>query len=72
MPRLPCKPIVFVESPLLWLFSGTGRSPKVLEAAVWRLNSVFASFYFKYISYVFEGLRSLGPFVAAGNVVDPT
>ena len=39
-----------------WLIS------KVLEAATWRSNSVFASFYFKDISYVFEGLRSLGPF----------
>ena len=45
---------------------------KVLEAATWRSNSVFTSFYFKDISYVFEGLRSLGPFVAAGNVINPT
>ena len=44
---------------------------KVLEAATWRSNSVFASFYFRDISYVFEGLRSLGPFVAAGTVVAP-
>ena len=45
---------------------------KVLEAATWRSNSVFASFYFKDISYVFEGIRSLGPFVAAGSIVDPS
>ena len=44
---------------------------KVLEAATWRSNSVFASFYFRVISYVFQGLRSLGPFVAAGSVVNP-
>ena len=45
---------------------------KVLEAATWRSNSVFASFYFHKISYVFQGLRSLGPFVAAGSVVNPS
>ena len=45
---------------------------KMLEAATWRSNSVFASFYFRDISYVFEGLRSLGPFVAAGNIVNPS
>ena len=45
---------------------------KVLEAATWRSSSVFASFYFRDISYVFQGLRSLGPFVAAGSVVNPS
>ena len=45
---------------------------KVLEAATWRSNSVFASFYFRDISYVFQGLRSLGPFVAAGSIVNPS
>ena len=45
---------------------------KVLEAATWRSNSVFASFYFRDISYVFQGLRSLGQFVAAGGVVNPS
>ena len=44
---------------------------KVPEAATWRSNSVFASFYLNDVSYVFEGLRSLGPFVAAGQVVAP-
>ena len=32
-----------------WLVS------KVLEASTWKLNSVFASLYFKDIPYVFEG-----------------
>ena len=45
---------------------------KVLEAATWRSNSVYASFYFRDISYVFQGLRSLGPFVAPGSVVNPS
>ena len=45
---------------------------KVLEAATWRSNSVFATFYFRDISYVFQGLRSLGPFVAAGSIVNPS
>ena len=45
---------------------------KVLEATTWRSNSVFASFYFKDILYIFEGLWSLGLFVAAGNVFNLT
>ena len=44
---------------------------KVVEAATWRSNSVFTSFYLKDVSYLFEDLRSLGPFVAAGSVLPP-
>ena len=36
---------------------------KVLEAATGRSNSVFSSFYLKDVKYIFEGVRSLGPFV---------
>ena len=32
----------------------------------------FCLFYFHDIQYVFDGLRSLGPFIAAGTVVNPT
>ena len=39
----------------------------VLEAASWKSNTVFTSFYFRDLQYVFEGVRSLGPFVAAGE-----
>ena len=39
----------------------------VLEAASWRSNTVFTLFYFNDLQYVFEGVRSLGPFVAAGE-----
>ena len=42
---------------------------KVLEAATWRSNSVFASFYLRDVSYVLEDCKSLGPFVAAGDVI---
>ena len=45
---------------------------KVLEAATWRSNLVFAAFCFRDISFVFLGLRSLGPFVAAGSIVNPS
>ena len=38
----------------------------VLESASWKSNSVF-TFYFRDLQYVFEGVRSLGPFVAAGE-----
>ena len=39
----------------------------VLEAASWKSNSVFTSFYFRDFQYVFEGVCSLGPFVTAGE-----
>ena len=39
----------------------------VLEAASWRSNMVFTSFYLKDVQYIFEGVRFLGPFVAAGE-----
>ena len=39
----------------------------VLESASWKSNSVFTSFYFRDLQYVFEGVCSLGPFVAAGE-----
>ena len=39
----------------------------VLEAASWRSNTVFTSFYLRDLQYVHEGVRSLGPFVAAGE-----
>ena len=39
----------------------------VLEAASWRSNMVFTSFYLKDVQYIFEGVCSLGPFVAAGE-----
>ena len=39
----------------------------VLGAASWKSNTVFTSFYFRDLQYVFEGVCSLGPFVAAGE-----
>ena len=39
----------------------------VLEAASWRSNTVFTSFYLKDVQYILEGVRSFGPFVAAGE-----
>ena len=45
---------------------------QVLEAATWRSNSVFASFYLRDVTFKLEDWRSLGPFVAAGQVVNPS
>ena len=45
---------------------------KVLEAGSWSSNSVFASFYLYDIQYIFEGVRSLGPFIVARAVVNLT
>ena len=39
----------------------------VLEAAFWRSNSVFMSFYLRDVQFMLEGGHSLGPFVAAGE-----
>ena len=41
----------------------------VLEAASWRSALVFASFSLRDVPYIFEGLRSLGPIVAAGSIL---
>ena len=41
----------------------------VLEEASWKSNMVFTSFYFRDLQYVFEVVRSLGPFVAAGECI---
>ena len=42
---------------------------KVLGAAFWQSNTVFASFYLKDLSFCLDGCSSLGPFVAAGSVL---
>ena len=39
----------------------------VLESATWASSSVFSSFYLRDIQHEFDGLLSLGPFVAAGS-----
>ena len=39
----------------------------VLEAASWRSNTVFTSFYLRDLSFNSDGVHSLGPFVAAGK-----
>ena len=51
------------------VFMKTWSVSMALEAASWRSNSVFASFFLRGIQYVFEGLRSLGPVVAAGSIL---
>ena len=39
----------------------------VLESATWASSSMFSSFYLRDIQHEFDGLRFLGPFVAAGS-----
>ena len=41
----------------------------VLAVASWCSNSVFAAFYLRDLHFEFEGLRCLGPFVAAGEQI---
>ena len=42
---------------------------RVLQAATWRSNSVFAAFYLKDIALTYESCCSLGPIVVAGQVL---
>ena len=39
----------------------------VLEAASWRSNTVFTSFYLRDLHFTLDGVHSLGPFVASGE-----
>ena len=39
----------------------------VLESATWRSDSMFVSIYLRDLQHVIDGVRSLGPFVAAGS-----
>ena len=39
----------------------------VLESATWSSSSVFSSFYLHDIQHEYDGMLSLGPFVAAGS-----
>ena len=39
----------------------------VLESAIWSASSVFSSFYLRDIQHEYDGMLSLGPFVAAGS-----
>ena len=42
----------------------------VLESATWSSSSVFSSFYLRDIQHEYDGIRSLGPFVAAGSRIE--
>ena len=42
----------------------------VLESATWSSSAVFSSFYLRDIQHEYDGLRSLGPFVAAGSRIE--
>ena len=44
---------------------------QLLKAATWKSNTVFASFYLKDIAFEWDDCRSLGPFVSAGQVINP-
>ena len=42
----------------------------VLESATWSSSLAFSSFYLRDIQHEFDGIRSLGPFVAAGSRIE--
>ena len=44
----------------------------VLESATWASSSVFTSFYLHDLQHEFDGILSLGPFVAAGSRIGVT
>ena len=43
---------------------------EVMEAAMWRSNTVFTSFYLNELEYELDDVRSLGPFIAANQVIN--
>ena len=43
---------------------------KILEAATWKSNTVFTSYYLKDVEYTLENCSSLGPFIAAGQIIN--
>ena len=43
---------------------------EILQAASWKSSSVFTSFYLNDVAYELEDIRSLGPFIAAGQVIN--
>ena len=52
------------------LFMRNWSVSRMLEAATWKSNPVFASFYLCYVSLAFDGFRALGPVVAAGSIIN--
>ena len=66
MMLLPLRPIVFAALRHHLHFFKNWSLSSVLEATSWRSNTVFTSFYLKDVQYIFEGVRSLDPIVAAG------
>ena len=63
-------PIVLEGVATSVLFMRNWSVSRVLEAATWKSNPVFASFYLRDVSLAFDGFRALGPVVAAGSVTD--
>ena len=53
-------------------FSKNWQISKVLEAASWRSPNVFISFYLRDVGITIGELHSLGSFVAAGQLVNPS
>ena len=52
------------------LFMHNWPVSRMLEAATWKSNPFFASFYLRDVSLAFDGFRVLGPVVAAGSIIN--
>ena len=63
MMLLPLRLIVLaaLRHHLHFFFFKNWSLSSVLEAASWRSNTVFTSFYLQHVQYIFEDVRSLGP-----------
>ena len=48
-------------------FHGNWSVSSVLESATWSSSSVFSSFYLRDIQHEYDGMLSLGPFIAVGS-----
>ena len=50
-------------------FKKTWACKDVLKAASWKTNTVFTSFYLNDVAYELDDIKSLGPFVAGGQIL---
>ena len=65
----PSVPIVSRGISTFTAFHENWSVASVLDEASWCSNLVFASFYLRDLHFGYDGIRSLGPFVAVGEQI---
>ena len=67
---VPYVPMRFAVSPPLSRFTGTGLSPRFWSPPLGAPIRYFLPFTFATFKHEYDGIRSLGPFVAAGSRIE--